>query len=356
MSHEELLNNLERRIPFNVMRSILKNKDMPTHHGWRNTKNIYKEECESNPLFLSKVLALQNEYKQHLLTGEKVISIYKIENEIIDDFTTFFDDFIVDDYIDPKSLYVKNYPFPVNDLSNIDDTIKLVDYDKNTSEIVLSFCSTRKVEEHVKLEISSFNTEVQKDYFIGFKELFGTKSYRKQLFDFVVINLKKQYVEYRVDASNDLSVNDQLKSLQRIKSHFLSILHGSNIDENKIQAHNLFPKINALYNSNEGRVCELAFTVDTGATFHERMRNKDIDIRNEDFHSAGMEAVDKINTYKIAIEWKKEVGPESFEHKLELLLNSNMREIASTRPKLFSAHILKCFNATQYNELLSKIL
>lgn len=355
MTPVELLEHCEKRIPFNIMRSLLKDKDMPTHAGWSKTVSAYKDRLEEDPSFVAKVLSLESVYKHYLLAGDKVVSIYKITDDITDAMLRFTNSFDINNVRKTASVYIGNYPFPVKDLTQINDDVEIV-YSTNTNgKLTLGFCSTRKIEEHVKVAIDELDTSTQAN-FSEYTELFGTKRYRRQLFDFVVIDTINNYVEYRIDASNGLSVKDIEKSLSRTKATFLTMLHGTDVDDNKLLAHNLFPKINTLYDSNEGRVCELSFTVDSGGTFNERMRGTDIDIRNEEFHSAGMQAVEKINTYKIAIRWPVDKDNEENKLELELLLNSSMIETYNTRPTLFSASILKCYTVGQYNALLAKIL
>jgi hypothetical protein len=355
MTAEELLKHCEKRIPFTIMRSILKAKDMPAHAGWSKTVSAYKERLEDDPSFESKVMSLESVYKQYLLAGDKVVSIYKIKDEITEAMSSFLNDFNIENVRKTDCIYKDSYPFPLNDITGVNDDVEIVYSKKINGKLTLGFCSTRKIEEHVKVPIEELSTNTQAD-FSDYIELFGTKRYRRQLFDFVVIDTTNNYVEYRIDASNGLSVKDIEKSLSRVKATFLTMLHGTDVDENKLLAHNLFPKMDTLYDSNEGRVCELSFTVDSGGTFNERMRGTDVDIRNEVFHSAGMDAVEKINTYKIAIRWPVDATNEENKLELELLLNSSMNEISNARPTLFSASILKCYTIGQYNALLAQIL
>jgi hypothetical protein len=355
MTPLELLEHCEKRIPFTIMRSILKAKDMTAHAGWSKTVSAYKDKLEEDPNFESKVMSLENTYKHYLLAGDKVVSIYKVTDDITDAMLRFTNAFNINNVRKEDCVYEDDYPFPVKNLTGINADVEIVYSKSINGKLTLGFCSTRKIEEHVKVAIEELDTDTQAN-FSDYTELFGTKRYRRQLFDFVVIDTINNYVEYRIDASNGLSVKDIEKSLSRVKATFLTMLHGTDVDEHKLLAHNLYPKIGTLYDSNEGRVCELSFTVDSGGTFNERMRGTTVDIRNEEFHSAGMQAVKKINTYKIAVRWPVDENNEENKLELELLLNSSMHETYNTRPTLFSASILKCYTVEQYNALLAKIL
>lgn len=349
-----LLNACKERIPFNTMRSILKDKKLPTHAGWDKTISTYLDKAQNDTKFAQSVIQLKDSYINHLLSGEKFTSIFKFKDIIKQDISAFINNFKL-----PKASntpYANSFPFLRTDLKNLDDQLYLTYADEKNGTLCLGYCSTRKVEEHVKIQLSKLSTSIQSSaHFSGMTELFGTKKRKRQLIDFVFINLNQGYIEFRIDASSNLSVNEQLKSFRKIKIKVFDLLKANSIKTEHILAHNMFPKIDELYDAEEGRVCELAFTVDTGGTFHEKVRNKDIDIRSEDFHCAGMDAVDKINAYKIAIEWSKACN-YGHEHKVELYLSSTIREVGNPVPSQYDAHILKCFKVEHYDDILNKLL
>ena len=353
MNHKELLNYCEKRIPFGVMRSILKEMDMPTHQGWSKTKANYLIQAEKDALFKEKLMQLKTIYFEHLLSGEKTVRLYKVSPSKLSEFVDSLD---IDRLVDAKTPYSDNYPYPIKNLDLVNDEVYLTDARFFQGGLMLAYCSSRKIEEHVKLKLSDLDQSTKTTYFNNFQELYGTRSYKRQLFDFIFINAEKGYIELRVDSASDLSIKDQFKSLHKLKRKLLELKEGTNLSKEVLVEYNLYPIIWKLYDSEEGRVCELAFSVNTGAVMHEKMRSKDVDIRTEDFHCGGIEAVDRIIPYKIAVEWSFVGSSDENVFKPELMLSSTLRETYEATPSLYDAHISKCASVKQYNLIFDKLL
>jgi hypothetical protein len=118
---------------------------------------------------------------------------------------------------------------------------------------------------------------------------------------------------------------------------------------------NLFPLIDHMYESDEGKVGELSFLTDEGSIKNEKMRKGKVDLRRELYHKAGKEAVDHISTYRISILWNLTIL-DDIETYPELLLPGQSHCLNSKPPKLDEVIVKKCSCLEDYNFILNKII
>jgi hypothetical protein len=142
--------------------------------------------------------------------------------------------------------------------------------------------------------------------------------------------------------------------LQIIDALNLQINNALEIDSILAEPVNLFPTISNLYESDEGRVCELVFTTDGGSIKHEKMRIRNVDLRVEAYHEAGKKAVDHITPYRLAIRWNF-VDSNKVKTEPELLLPGNVRSL-SVNQRLEEAIIEKCSSKEDYDFVFGKII
>ena len=117
-------------------------------------------------------------------------------------------------------------------------------------------------------------------------EVFGIKNHNRQCFDIVIIDKNTKTIEIRLDHGKNIPSNDREASFRQIQRHLQELI--GDVVENKFTLSNpinLFPVIKLLYDSDAGRICELAFTTETGSIKHEKMRRRDECLRSEAYHS-----------------------------------------------------------------------
>jgi len=353
MSLEILLNTLNARVPFPVMRAILNLCDLPMGRGGVETiKKVLLIANDEKEDYIDSITKLKNLYDNHLLVSEKATRFFSLDRETIDKLII-----IILRLSLVESEFKEAYPLPVSEdkLVNINSNLCLVKVIESEEDITLIYCSTRLIREEVKIDTSDLSLDVKKEL-SEFKGVYGIKEYDRQLFDVVVIGKKRNYIEVRVDISEGISLSEKNTSFALLINEFNKLIEkmlGIQIVLNKPV--NLFPLIDKLYTSTEGRVADLAFTTDQGSIKSEKMRRGMIDLRNEAYHKAGREAVDHISPYRLAIIWERFISKDINTYP-EILLAGHLRSISSTKPVLEDVLIKKCCFLEDYSFVFKKII
>lgn len=118
---------------------------------------------------------------------------------------------------------------------------------------------------------------------------------------------------------------------------------------------NLFPLVHNLYDSTEGRVCEIGFTTDEGSIKLEKLRRARGDLRTETYHKAGKSAVDHIALYRLGVSWRLPLPHEATTYP-EVLLPGRVSTLSSVEQQLNYLLVTDCSGSTDYNFILSTIL
>jgi hypothetical protein len=71
---------------------------------------------------------------------------------------------------------------------------------------------------------------------------------------------------------------------------------------------NLFPLIATLYNQADGRVLSLGHSTGTRSVKDEKMRGRNLDLREELFHKSGLLAIGRTDAFSICKQWDKPNG------------------------------------------------
>jgi hypothetical protein len=346
-----LLDSLRNRVPWPTMRAILKMCDLPMGRGWDDTiqRLIAKSEGENG--VEDNFNKLQELYSNHLLVGEKAIKLFCVERQKINRLIASFQSRRVE-----ETVFHETFPFPLPEerLKEIENSPpKLVEIKDFNDNLALIFCTKRFFTERVEINPEELRGEAKKD--LGdYDELIGIKRYTRQFFDVIVLWKEKELVEIRVDIAQGMPPPERSRAFIETTNSFNSfgreILGIQTLLEKPI---NLFPLIDSLYESNEGKVGELAFTTDEGSTKVEKMRRGDVDLRAETYHKAGKRAVDHITPYRLAILWKFPIS-EKIETQPELFLPGQVRTLSSEQ-QLDEAIVRKCSSLIDYYFVFEKI-
>src|SRR6266542_3289666 len=104
---EHLLNCCRSRIPWPVMRNILRSQNLPVSKGWDATIKSLLAHKELGDKEAKEINALEDYYFEHLLTGERAVRLFDIENEAIDALTN-----AIKGFVPRETVYNETYPFP----------------------------------------------------------------------------------------------------------------------------------------------------------------------------------------------------------------------------------------------------
>jgi hypothetical protein len=246
-----------RRVPWSVMKSILEHHNLTKGRGWdaiiQKLEQMVVEHPEKESELIEKLSSI---YREHLIAGEKTVRFFQENNDDIIEISSALKKYII-----PDSEFKNNYPFALSDdyLKKIEPGLHLVEVINLEGKTFLIFCSKRYISERIEINPSDLkDLDLQ-----GYTEIVGIKKYNKQFFDVVALDYVKNVIEIRLDIGNKISLDERRAAFNQIKIAFeklASELTSKNYKMGKVV--NLFPAINALYRSQEGRVCELAFTTE----------------------------------------------------------------------------------------------
>ncbi len=349
----QLLESSRKRVPWPTMRAIFKMCELPYGRGWEDTIKKLSEESIKNSNLASNFNMLTKYYSDHLLTGEKALKLFTIDREQIDKVIEKIKDYEV-----PVDVFHETYPFPLPDekLAEIDSLPKLVEVDNSESQLSIIFCTKRFFTERTEINTEDLSNEAKVSLGI-YDELVGIRRYDHQFFDAVVLWKDKNLVEIRIDVSQGgMPSQERIKAFSEIidKFNFL-VKNETGINEILKNNINFFPLIDRLYESNEGKVGELAFTTDEGSIKSEKMRRGKVDLRNELYHKAGRQAVDHITAYRLAILWGFQLS-DDVETQPELLLPGQSHILSRSIQNLDEVIITKCSGLQDYNFVFEKII
>lgn len=350
MSFQRLIEGLRHRVPWTVMQAILKHHGLKKGQGWDGTvkkleKTFENRDIEERQNFFE---ILSNIYNEHLIAGEKSVRFFHETQEKIKQIINIFESYDI-----PDSLFKKNYPYLLddNDLKNVESNVYLVNTLKLEETVLLFFCSKRHSSERIEINPNEVKSELGE-----FSEVFGIKEYDKQCFDIVVLDPLLSRIEIRLDIGSNVSFDERQVAFNQIQSQFKNLVTEFMTDEYQLEKPiNLFPVIDKLYRSKEGRICELAFTTETASIKHEKMRRRHECLRAEAYHQGGSAAVDgNIAAYKIAATWEYQVYP-TLQTQPELFLPGHSRMLSQTNTTLDNAIITNCAGINDYNFVIEKL-
>jgi hypothetical protein len=352
MSVQLLLDGLRQRVPWPTMKVLCKICDLPISKGWDNTMSKLVKLSQENDDFSGAFDNLKSHYCDHLLAGEKSVKIYVVDTKIAHRAVEFFSS-----YTPRESIFQQAYPLPLvsEKLSQAGYGSVLVEVTNRESFIALVFCTKRSYTERVTIEGKKILEQLPENL-RNLDKIYGIKKYDKQFFDVVVFWKGTGLVELRVDtAMGAISQEERAAAFIQVSKAFNEMVErelGVPIILN--QSQNLFPLIDKIYCSNEGRVCELNFTTQGGSIKHERMRRSEDDLRFETYHKAGRAAEPNILVYRLGVIWDYKISEDSV-HQVELFFPGTISILSSSVQTLDEVFIAKCYGLQDYQFLLKKI-
>lgn len=350
MDLPHVVRELQQRVPWSIIRTFFREHSVTVGQGWDATLGkIFEKEVEKPGTTAQVTELLVDYFKMHLLCGEKAVSYYKFgENQHAHLLSK------IQDYSPAKSPFSDSYPFPLagQNLTDNPERIDLVKIESNANEFLLVFCSIRVYEATVDLEIDDLNPDAITEHNLsGFTQLVAKKKMKRQFYDVVSINKHTNSMQIRMDWGFGMSVSAFVKAIESLRRKVIQSL--SEIIDQKIIIRgplNLFPLINKLYeNPNGSLVCELGFTTNSGSVKIEKMRRQPIDLRTEDYHQGGKDAVDgKISLYRIALIWKR-THVKGIVSSPELWLPGRLKSLSTPEPYLGNAILTNIYNQSDFD-------
>lgn len=327
---DALVDALQQRTSWPMMRDALKREKFPVGLGW---KELLGHAAENTPQGQKMRTFLQTYFAESTITGDRFIQLYEVEEQVISSIVGKLTNVTA-----PNSVFSDCYPLPLAKklLPGAPEEPILCEVRSHASgDVSLVFCSVRSFDDRLSYQYAELPKQVQDTY----REIDKLITIRKDYYQaYDVINIRKDLhrLEICIDQPGKSGSGDldtlPLKVLTACALHISDL-----VGFGAIPPENLFPAISAMYASkNEGTVKSLSFRTMTGSIKKERMTSQSVDLRDEKFHHAGMNAVgQKIDPYEISLDLEFTLPPGQASLRLAALI----REIASATPTLHGCYV-----------------
>ncbi|WP_246272809.1 hypothetical protein [Oricola thermophila] len=332
-------------MPWPVGRKILNQNSFPRGQGWdRTLEKLINLSGQPTESLAELTIAL----REHTFSGEKLSGFYRVKPEKIGKVR----DKILKTKV-PDSDYSRLYPVALSDEQLALQPIgsKLAAIEPTDDGVAVVFSSVRVITIREEIELSQFSDEAA-NLLEDYQEVFGLRTLRFQAFDVVWLPHNGALIDVRVDFPFGTHHDVAVAAFAQTVDTFHKLI-GENVLVDEL---NLFPLIDRIYNDrNEGIVVELGFGTTTASLKHEKMRRKQLDLRDEQYHKGGKAALaSPIEPFRLSVTWKRNAGGGLVSNP-ELSINSSARAAGGENPTINSVVIRKCMGQADYEFVRSRI-
>ncbi|WP_157137875.1 hypothetical protein [Herbaspirillum lusitanum] len=318
------------------MRQSLKQEKLAVGMGWDDLLGNATQSTSDGAKFQN---FLNSFFAESIVTGDRYVQIYQLDKSRIDNLCKDLATSVI-----KKSDFHSVYPLPIDgkSISSAPSDPTLCEVrNLERGDIALVFCSARSYDDRNTYAYSELPEHIKKTY----GEINQLVTFRKiyfQAYDTIIIRKSLERIEVCIDQPKKAS-SGSIDTLP-IKVLSAAALHLNDlVGVGAIPPENLFPSMGAMYAvKTEGQVKSLAFRTVTGSIKKERMTSSSIDLRDEKFHHAGMNALGNVmSPYEITIDWQFKL-PEG---QATVSLSALIREIASATPTLHGCYVSSATNS-----------
>lgn len=346
---EATVQALRARCGFHTLRRALKAADVSAGVGWADLiANGKAGDATAEKLkdFIAQF------YREHIAYGERFVQLHDVDDECVANICSQLSRPVA-----PISEFSKRYPLPlaIADLITASPSPVLAEIRSlEGGDVALIFCSARAYEERQTYPYDTLGQEVKKA-FAGVHEVITVQRSFYQAFDSVIFRPGLRRLEVCVDmpVRHTKTIEPEATAIALLAACTLYLPALVPVYQSATPK-NLFPAIAGIYRSpSEGEVRSLAFRTLTGSLKKERMTSSDVDLRTEDFHSAGVIAVHgEINPFQITVGWEFTL-PRG---QAEVSLSAMLREINAETPSLNACTVSECVANSSLVQAINKIV
>lgn len=333
-----LLTALRERALWHDGRRVIVNAGLGAGQGWERTLARYAGEDVDN----GKADALAAGLIQHILSAEKVVQIYDLEEQEVDVVRSWVQRQVV-----PNSAFSVAFPESVDitQLSARHPVLVANISDGDGDFLVYTVIREYDVREPVSLDGLS---DAVKRAIGEFTSLVGMKKVRHQVFDVLWVPPAGRAVVAAADAPKEMPFEFALQSHSKLRSAIAEALGTRSTPVN------LYYAIKNLYLSDLGKVARMSFVTDTGSVKQEHMRQDCL--RVEPFHVGGSDAVSgAIHPYSISVKWDSGT-PDELEWSPELTIHGRAALVSSTDPRVYEAVLRNSLNVGDMRVLVDNLM
>jgi len=342
MEMAEIARTMRARMSWPVAQRVLRERDIPRSHGWEKTIAALSDETTD---FSAKIDEGLEALVEHHLCGEKLVRIFEIDKDVKAQLLKKIAKLPI-----PKTTFSEKYPLYLSEteLEAAPEKPTLVAIEKKHSGIGLIFASARVITTREVIADSKLKDGVADQY----DEVYGLKEVRHQAMDIVWVPAKGNHVDVRVDFPLGMHRDVGEAAHAVVASRFHEII-GLDLLSQPV---NLFSLINRIYSKpKEGMVVELGFGTTTASNKLEKMRRKNLCLREEIYHIGGKAALETdIEPYRLSVVWKVPIGGKKFSLP-ELGLNTTSRISSSALPVMTGMIIRNCMGSFDFDHVRDRV-
>ncbi|NKI76225.1 hypothetical protein Dpoa2040_003567 [Dickeya sp. CFBP 2040] len=348
----------DKGISFRVVQHGLKFSNLSSARGWEPLLEHYSE---INSTDVNE--SVRGLYLSQLFFGQRTVYFSQISEDEHGDLSANIVNVcdVIKEIFNSSthtnlSLYRNSYPLPIShdELQSVPLTNPCPVFLDETDEMLrIIFTYPRAYKERVIIDISEINlSDDGESQFSGFDEIIGVKSGRAQSFDCVQLDKNTGVIQFQIDHSRNILKDEMDSAARRYRHMLMDGYRDMNNISIPMESINIHSKIDELYDSDDGRIHNLEHATATGSVKTEKMRKREDDLRDEQFHLAGLDAIDgDTNNFCITKQWDGECGSC-----LKLTIDGGVSLAARSNPKVDCATLEGCITENDFNLLISKVL
>ncbi|MFM0224817.1 hypothetical protein [Paraburkholderia dipogonis] len=314
LQYLEALRSRQECYPVSLVKARLKAAKLPTATGWPPLLVKYGELSASRDRLIECRDEARAIYLDSLLVGTRAVSIFDVEPK-----EAKIAAGEIGKFVDTTSEFSERFPLPLSDskirrasFNGVFCHVQV--HPDGTTRVFV--CSKRAFRKREAIDLNTLDGSAR-SALDGYDEVIGVRNGFVQAFDSIVFRPATGRVEVHIDMSCRLTRDDFAKA-RNFYTERLNAAFGERFGNDKwlLLPRNFFPLIAKLYAEKDGFVSKLGHATTTNSIKEERMRGRKSDLRKEDFHLNGMEAIDgDTDEYSIRKGWlaKDEIRVPSLE-------------------------------------------
>lgn len=356
MTIQTALEQLKSRSPkFSTLKSALVHQGLPKSNNMINLETKFSNQTLSIAQIVSQAQTLERIYKDNVDWGDKAVQFAEFDpadKPLLDALVAHS---YVPQYVEPRGSKV---PRQVNatEMEGLSIDPKLVKCvtDATRTTATLYFYGRGYETSKEEFSVSGMTDSISQQRFSGYDHVVAYRRSAFQRIDTIFIDPANLRIEFRVDATRLTRVADAARALVILKDVFRSLaqLQVNSVWQSKtFKLANFFPKIEQLYNGDEGRLSSLGHNTAAGATNSGKMRRGlSGDLKADPSHQASLTA-SLTEKFSITKAYPYYNGTST----VLLSIPGKAADTSSVPPMINTAIIENCINELQFIEMMQKL-
>ncbi|MGV6473549.1 hypothetical protein [Azotobacter vinelandii] len=349
---EQVIRSLKGRLSIHTAQRLMRYAKLPSARSWTELETIIRQSIKSNPDIINifvNAIAIQAKY------DFKSTSYYAINKEVL---PVLIETIINIETIESTLALAFPLTVPTEELDKDDGCLKVINSFRDMFGIGLVLSRKRTFTISEEYNRDQFSDSML-DEFPEHEKIIAIKSYHRQTFDIIYLNIETCTLELRADITRSDSLFQTVKQIDTsnkdLKSFANALLYRNIKKQVLTNPHNLFPVIKQIYEDSNGAIKKLGFSTATNSIKHETMK-AGIDLREELFHKNGAQAINhQMSLFEISIMWhRKDI--DGFDSRPELHIPGTYKNAASLAPRCDFAILKGISDPSDSDFILHKLI